>query len=42
MKETSWSAEAERILRNYLVKEGKGRELFPADATEEVEHSPQE
>lgn len=28
LRETSWSAEAERILRRYLVKEGRGRECF--------------
>lgn len=28
LRETNWSAEVQRILLRYLVKEGRGRELF--------------
>jgi hypothetical protein len=40
MRGTSWSAEAERILLRYLVKEGMGRELFKeTDASLAVDES---
>jgi plasmid stability protein len=37
MKGTSWSAEAARILLQYLAREGRGRELFKDDSSEPLE-----
>ena len=39
MKDSNWSQEVERILMRFLVKEGRGRELFsvPEDSADEGE-----